>query len=166
MKKPLILACLIPACLFPLLVWAEADHGRAPDFARVDATGHKVRLSQYRGKVVLLDFWATWCTGCKEEMPWYVEFADKYKKTGLAVVGIAMDDEGWSVVKPFLAEKMKLNYPVVTGDNAMTKQFGGIKQLPVTLLIDRQGNIAYSHVGVVDKAKFESEIQELLARAR
>jgi cytochrome c biogenesis protein CcmG/thiol:disulfide interchange protein DsbE len=116
--------------------------------------------------VVLLDFWATWCTGCKEEMPWYVEFADKYKKTGLAVVGIAMDDEGWSVVKPFLAEKMKLNYPVVTGDNAMTKQFGGIKQLPVTLLIDRQGNIAYSHVGVVDKAKFESEIQELLARAR
>jgi cytochrome c biogenesis protein CcmG/thiol:disulfide interchange protein DsbE len=132
----------------------------------VDATGHKVRLSRYRGKVVLLDFWATWCTGCKEEMPWYVEFADKYKKTGLAVVGIAMDDEGWSVVKPFLAEKMKLNYPVVTGDNAMTKQFGGIKQLPVTLLIDRQGNIAYSHVGVVDKAKFESEIQELLARAR
>jgi cytochrome c biogenesis protein CcmG/thiol:disulfide interchange protein DsbE len=165
MKKPLI-ACLTFACVLPLLVWAETDHRRAPDFVRADATGHKVRLSQYRGKVVLLDFWATWCTGCKEEMPWYVEFADKYRKSGLAVLGVAMDDEGWSMVKPFLNGKMKLNYPVVVGDDALAKQFGGIDALPVTLLIDRLGNIAYSHVGVVDKAKFEGEIQELLARAR
>ena len=133
---------------------------------RADATGHKVSLSKYRGKVVLLDFWATWCTGCKQEMPWYVEFADKYKKNGLAVVGVAMDEEGWKIVKPFLAEKMKLNYPVVVGDEVMTKQFGGISNLPVTLLIDRGGRIVYSHIGVVDKAKFEGEIQELLARAR
>jgi len=77
-----------------------------------------------------------------------------------------MDDEGWKIVKPFLAEKMKLNYPVVVGDAAIAKQFGGVRSLPLTLLIDREGRIAYSHAGVVDKAKFEDRIQELLARAR
>jgi cytochrome c biogenesis protein CcmG/thiol:disulfide interchange protein DsbE len=157
---------LILASLIPLLAFADRDDKKAPDFARVDATGHKVRLSKYRGKVVLLDFWATWCTGCKQEMPWYVEFADRYKKNGLAVLGVAMDDEGWKIVKPFLAEKMKLNYPVVVGDDALAKQFGGINNMPVTLLIDREGRIAYSHIGVVDKVKFEGEVQELLARAR
>jgi len=160
MRTPFIVACMVP-----LLVLADSGNKKAPDFRRADATGHMVQLSKYRGKVVLLDFWATWCTGCKQEMPWYVEFADKYKKNGLAVVGVAMDDEGWKTVKPFLAEKMKLNYPVVVGDVAMAKQFGGLKSLPVTLLIDHKGRIAYAHVGVVEKTTFEEEIQELLKRA-
>ena len=111
MRKSLVLACILP-----LFVFADAITERAPDFTRVDAAGHKVRLSKYHGKVVLLDFWATWCTGCKQEIPWYMEFADKYRKRGLAAVGVAMDDEGWKVVRPFLAEKMKINYPVVIGD--------------------------------------------------
>jgi peroxiredoxin len=161
MKKPLILAAMVP-----LIVLADTGYKTAPDFSRLDAAGHKVRLSKYRGKVVLLDFWATWCGGCKQEMPWFVEFADKYKKDGLAVLGVAMDDEGWRILKPFLAEKMKLNYPVVVGDDALAKQFGEISTLPLTLLIDREGRIAHSHAGVVDKAEFEGEIQELLARAR
>ena len=161
MRKSLLIACLVP-----LFGFADASNERAPDFTRVDAAGHKVRLSKYKGKVVLVDFWATWCTGCKEEIPWYVEFADKYRKSGLAAVGVAMDDEGWKVVKPFLAEKMKITYPVVIGDTPLAQQFGGINSLPVTLLIDRQGRIAYSHIGVVDKAEFERRIQELLARAR
>src|ERR1700742_4657643 len=105
MKKPLILATLIP-----LLALAGSDYKRAPDFTRVDAAGRKVRLSRYKGKVVLLDFWATWCTGCKQEIPWFEEFADRYRTQGLAAVGVAMDDEGWTVVKPFLADTMKLNY--------------------------------------------------------
>ena len=138
----------------------------APDFALPQPDGPDLRLSSYRGKVVLLDFWATWCTGCKEEIPWYVEFAEKYRKNGLAVLGVSMDDDGWKAVRPFLAEKMKLTYPVVIGDNALAQQFGGIKSLPATLLIDRQGRIAYSHIGVVDRVEFEGEIQELLARAR
>jgi peroxiredoxin len=157
---------IILACVMQLLLAADAPRQVAPDFTRIDATGHKIRLSHYKGKVVLLDFWATWCTGCKQEIPWYMEFADRYKRNGLAVVGVSRDDEGWTVVKPFLAEKMKLNYPVIIGDNALAKQFGGIESMPVTLLIDRQGRIAYSHVGVVDKTKFEGEIQELLANAR
>jgi len=76
MKRLMILATMIP-----LLAFGEGD-AKAPDFMRVDAAGHKVRLSNYRGKVVLLDFWATWCAGCKQEMPWYVQFAGKYKKDG------------------------------------------------------------------------------------
>jgi len=161
MKRSLLLTCLVP-----LLLLADSVRERAPDFTRVDENGHEVRLSKYQGKVVLLDFWATWCTGCKQEIPWYMEFADRYKKTGLAVLGVSMDDEGWKVVKPFLAEKMRLNYPVVIGDNALARQFGGINAMPVTLLIDRRGRIAYSHTGVVNREKFEAELQELLARAR
>jgi peroxiredoxin len=154
------------ACLVPLFLFGDADRKRAPDFTRVDATGHKISLSRYRGKVVLLDFWATWCGGCKEELPWYVEFSDKYKKDGLAVVGVSMDEDGWKAVRPFLAEKMKLTYPVVIGDDSLAKQFGGIESMPVTLLIDRQGRIARSHTGVVNKAEFEGEIKELLSHAR
>lgn len=161
MTKPLILALLLP-----FLVNSNTIRPIAPDFIRTDATGHKIRLSKYKGKVVILDFWATWCTGCKQEIPWYMEFADKYRQDGLAVLGVSMDDEGWTVVKPFLAEKMKINYPVIIADHALAQQFGGIGNLPVTLLIDRDGRIAYTHVGVVDKASFEGEIQELLAHAR
>lgn len=154
---------LVTACCLPLFLMANADYTSAPDFARPDATGHKVQLSRLKGKVVLLDFWATWCTGCKTEIPWYVEFADKYRRDGLTAVGVAMDEEGWSVVKPFLAEKMKLNYPVVIGDKVLARQFGELNSLPVTLLIDRKGRIAYSHTGIVDRAHFEAKIRELLA---
>jgi len=90
MNKPFVLASLVPLFLF-----ADATRQVAPDFTRVDAAGHRIRLSKYKGNVVLLDFWATWCTGCKQEIPWYMEFADKYKRNGLAVLGVSMDDEGW-----------------------------------------------------------------------
>ncbi|MCU1324853.1 MAG: Redoxin domain protein [Bryobacterales bacterium] len=153
-------------CLLPLIVFGETDGIAAPDFTRLDARGHKVQLSKFKGKVVLLDFWATWCTGCKVEIPWFVEFAETYRKKGLAVVGVSMDEGGWKIVSPFLAETMNIPYPVVIGDDALAKQFGGIESMPVTVLIDRQGRVAYSHVGVVAKGQFEGEIQELLTRAR
>ena len=161
MRKPILAVCLLP-----LLLMADPGFRRAPDFRRVDAAGHKVQLSKYKGRVVLLDFWATWCTGCKTEIPWFVEFADKYRNDGLVALGVAMDEEGWSVVRPFLAEKMKLNYPVVVGDEILALQFGGINSLPVTMLIDRQGRVAYSHNGVVDREEFERKIRELLSGAR
>jgi len=110
--------------------------------------------------VVLLDFWATWCEGCKVEIPWYMEFQKKYNESGLSVVGVSMDEDGWKSVKPFLEEK-KVNYPVVIGDWDLAKQFG-ITALPVTLLIDRDGKVADLHAGMVDKDTFEHEIQILL----
>ena len=117
-------------------------------------------LSAYKGRVVLLDFWATWCEGCKEEIPWFMEFQNKYKKTGLTVVGASLDD-GWKSVTPYLREH-KINYRIVMGTFESAKQFGVDKGMPITLLIDRHGKIADVHPGMVDKAAFEREIQTLL----
>lgn len=132
----------------------------APDFTLNDAKGALVRLSDYKGKVVLLDFWATWCHGCKIEIPWYMEFQSKYKDKGLSVIGVAMDDDGWKSVRPFV-EEQKINYVIVVGNENVGKQYE-IDQMPVTLLIDRHGKIAASHAGMVEKAAFEKEIQALL----
>jgi len=141
----------------------------APDFSLTDANGKTIALSAYRGKVVLLDFWATWCGGCKVEIPWYMEFDKKYRNQGLAVIGVSMDDDGWKSVKPFLVKKkddetggyIDMQYPVVIGNETLAKQFG-LTEMPRTLLIDRQGRIAVAHSGMVDKESFENNIQGLL----
>ena len=133
----------------------------APDFTLDDSAGSPVKLSAYKGKVVLLDFWATWCEGCKVEIPWYVEFQNKYRSDGLTAIGVSMDDDGWKSVKPFL-EEHKLNYPVVIGNQDLANRYGGLPSLPMTLLIDRNGKIAESHAGMVDKDAFENKIKALL----
>ena len=134
----------------------------APDFSLTDANGKTVRLSDFKGKVVLLDFWATWCAGCKVEIPWYVEFQKKYHAKGLASIGVAMDEEGWEKVKPYLAEH-PISYPVVVGTlDLLQKKFGLAPSLPITLLIDRNGKVAESHVGMVNKDAFEKDIRQLL----
>jgi peroxiredoxin len=133
----------------------------APDFTLTDSTGSPLRLSAYKGKVVLLDFWATWCGGCKVEIPWYVEFQNKYRDDGLSAIGVSMDDEGWKSVKPFLADH-KLNYPAVIANQDVAHRYGGLTSLPMTLLIDRNGRVAESHAGVVDKDAFEKKIKALL----
>jgi cytochrome c biogenesis protein CcmG/thiol:disulfide interchange protein DsbE len=136
----------------------------APDFALTGADGAQIALSRYRGRVVLLDFWATWCTGCKVEIPWYMGFQKKYAGQGLRSVGVAMDVEGWRVVKPYLAEH-PINYPIVLGNPELVQPYD-ITNMPVTLLIDRAGKIADIHVGMVDKDGWEQEIQQLLTERR
>ena len=147
----------------------EAIRKKAPAFRLVDAQGHTIDLHAFKGKVVLLDFWATWCGGCKLEIPWYMAFDQKYKSQGLAVIGVAMDDEGWAKVRPFLAQpkdeetggNTAMQYPVVLGSTSLSKAYG-LTSMPMTILIDRQGNIALSHTGVVDKDDFDLHIQQLL----
>lgn len=131
------------------------------EVALTDSKGKSINLSAYKGRVILLDYWATWCTGCKEEMPWFMEFQKKYKKSGLTVVGASLDDDGWKSVKPFLHEH-KINYRIVLGTSESAKQFGADKGMPVSVLIDRDGKIADLHPGMVDKDAFEREIQVLL----
>ena len=150
-----LLSASAPDALAP-----EAQRKAAPDFTLTDAMGQPLTLSAYKGKVVLLDFWATWCGGCKLEIPWYVEFDQKYRSKGLAVIGVSMDEEGMRIVKPFLPLK-KIEYPVVIGNEALAKQYN-LTSMPLTLLIDRNGKIAVAHTGVVDKDGFENHIRSLL----
>jgi peroxiredoxin len=132
----------------------------APNFTLDDSKGTPLKLSDYKGKVVLLDFWATWCHGCGLEIPWFIEYQNKYKDSGLAVIGVSMDEDGWKVVKPFIEEK-KMNYPVVLGNADLTKLYK-VENMPVTVLIDREGRIAESYSGMVDRAVCEARIQSLL----
>ena len=134
----------------------------APDFALKDANGANVKLSDYRGKVVLLNFWATWCGPCKVEIPWFVEFEQQYKNKGFDVLGIAMDDDGWKAVKPFVEER-KMNYRVVLGNDSVATSYGGIDSLPTTFVINQDGRITTSHIGLVNKDDYVKEIQGLLA---
>jgi len=113
-----------------------------------------------------VDFWATWCTGCKVEIPWFIEFEKKYRDKGLSAIGVSVDD-GWRPVKTYLAEH-PISYPIVLGDmDVLEKTFRLPASLPVTLLIDRRGRVASTHAGVVEREKFEAEIRQLLEeRAR
>lgn len=140
----------------------QEDRKLAPDFALKDVNGATVRLSDYRGKVVLLNFWATWCGPCKIEIPWFIEFEQKHKDRGFAVLGISMDDGGWEVVRPFLA-RMNVNYRTLMGDETVAELYGGVASLPTSFLIDREGKIASAHLGLVSKSVYENEIEQLLA---
>jgi peroxiredoxin len=133
----------------------------APDFTLESSTGAKVHLSDFEGKVVLLNFWATWCGPCKTEIPWFAEFQNEFGPRGFTVLGIAMDDEGWPVIRPFMAAQ-KMNYPVLLGDATVSAQYGEVEALPTTFVIGRDGRIAYLHRGLIDKPKYRAEILRLL----
>ena len=137
------------------------DRKPAANFTLADASGAKVTLADYKGKVVLLNFWATWCGPCKVEIPWFVEFNKTYKDRGLVVVGVSLDDDGWKSVKPYLAQK-KIDYTVVVGNDAVSKSYGDVESLPTTFIIDRDGRIAFTHTGLVGKDTYEAEIRSLL----
>jgi peroxiredoxin len=143
----------------------DGSRKAAPEFTLKDVDGKSVNLSDYKGKVVLLNFWATWCGPCKIEIPWFVDFEQKYKDRGFAVLGVAMDDEGLEIVKPYL-EKSKVNYRIVLGNDSVATMYGGIESLPTTFVLDRDGRIASTHIGLVSKSDYENEIQQLLNNAQ
>jgi peroxiredoxin len=132
------------------------------DFALQDANGATVHLSDYKGKVVLLDFWATWCGPCKVEIPWFMEFEQQYKDRGFAVLGVSMDDGGWGPIKDYIA-KQKINYRILLGNDEVGDKYGGVESLPTTFLIDRDGRIAAKHEGI-EPANGEDEIRDEIIR--
>ncbi len=143
---------------------APKDRKTAPAFKLKDSEGKDVQLSEYKGKVVLLNFWATWCGPCKIEIPWFIEFEQKFKDKGFAVVGVAMDEEGWEVVKPYITSK-KVNYRILQGTDQTAELYGGVDSLPTTFLIDKNGKIAGVHIGLVSKSEYEKDINALLGIA-
>jgi len=163
-----LLGLAVTGCSTPGVKAADlkptAQRHDAPDFALKDADGKVVHLSDYKGKVVLLDFWATWCGPCRIEIPWFTEMQRKNKDRGFEVLGVSMDDEGWEVVKPFLGE-VGVNYRVLMGNDMTAQAYGGVDALPTTFLIDKQGKIAAVHVGLANKKDFEDGVAKLLQDA-
>jgi len=142
------------------------DRRMAPGFvlndALNDASGQPVRLSDFRGKVVLLNFWATWCAPCNIEIPWFVDFQRSKQPRGFSVLGVSMDDGGWAAVKPYI-DAHNVNYTVTIGNEKVAALFGGSHPaLPLTLIIDRSGRIAAIHAGLCSRAEYEADIDAVL----
>jgi peroxiredoxin len=157
----LMVACSSSTRQAPEGIKAANDRKAAADFMLSDAKSARVKLSDYKGKVVLLNFWATWCGPCKVEIPWFVEFEKKYQDRGFAVLGVSMDDGGLQVVRTFM-EEHKVNYRVAIGTDQVARLYGGVDSLPTTFIIDRDGRIASGHIGLASKGNYESEIRYLV----
>jgi thiol-disulfide isomerase/thioredoxin len=137
------------------------DRKPAPDFTLNDSTGAAVTLADFRGRVVLLNFWATWCAPCRAEIPMLVELQRAHLDGRFAVLGVALDDDGWHAVKPYL-EARQIDYPVVVADDRIADLFGGLRAVPTTLMIDKQGRIAATHLGLFEKSECENSVNLLL----
>ena len=160
-----VLAVFSTITFFP----AMADDGMvnpdkmavAPDWQLKGLDGKTIHSGDFKGKVVILDFWATWCGDCRAEIPSFIALQKQYEKQGLVVIGASVDEGGANVVKPF-AQKLGMNYTVGLADDQVQQAFGGIEATPTTFVIDRGGHIVKKHLGLTEKDEFEAEIKPLL----
>lgn len=139
--------------------YAQAEQ-RAAAFSLKDFQGRSVKLAAYKGKVVLLDFWATWCVPCQTEIPRFMEWQRKYGPKGFQVIGVSMDDDEKAARK--FVRRLKVNYPVAMGTAALAESYGGVLGLPANFIIDREGRIVAKYVGETDLKAIEVEIQKQL----
>ncbi len=160
-KLALLLASLAP-CAFASGASALPLNQPAPEFALTDLNHKRLDLHAYRGKVILLDFWATWCAPCQVEIPHFIDWQNEYKSRGLQVIGISMDDDPASAKKLYL--RLRMNYPVALGDAKLGQSYGGIYGLPVTFLIDRDGRIRAEYQGAADLGMIEAQMRSMLNR--
>ena len=160
--KSLALCALAAAC--GLLSSGRAEPvapAAAPAWKLVALDGKPVTSDQFKGKVVVIDFWATWCPPCRAEIPGYVELQKKYGKDGLVIVGASLDQAGPEVVKKFV-EKYGVSYQIVMGDDDVFRAFGGGESIPMTVIVDRAGNIRDRKVGAVPAADYEKVVKSFL----
>lgn len=182
-KNLLALGLLLAVLAAGLVVWQQPSHPKAtvtavqsapttpaiptirgktaPDYALPDVKGSTVNSGNFKGKVVLVNFWATWCEPCIVEIPWFIEFQKKYGPQGLEIVGISLDETGLKDVKPFV-EKHNMTYTVLLGNDDIAGQFGGVRGLPTSFIIDRDGKYYSRHQGLVNHDDVEEELQSLL----
>jgi cytochrome c biogenesis protein CcmG/thiol:disulfide interchange protein DsbE len=156
-----LIAVGLLGCEPGMMTGATKSSNIAPDFTLNDLDGKPFRFSSTRGKVVILDFWATWCPPCRMEIPHFVDLYRDYRGKGLEIVGVSLDRGGASAVKPF-ARTNGINYPVLIGNQKVTSDYGGVRSIPTTFVIDRKARIVEKYVGYRDKAVFEEVIKKLL----
>lgn len=156
----LIARVALIACFFIGFAYSQA-RPKAPNFSLKSINGEAVELAKLKGRVVVVNFWATWCGPCRAEIPGFLEIYKAYKSKGLEIVGIALDESGWDVVQPFV-QKYKISYPVVLGDSKVVRDYGGIQAIPTTFVVDRKGNVIGGQQGLLQKAQLEKVIKGLL----
>jgi cytochrome c biogenesis protein CcmG/thiol:disulfide interchange protein DsbE len=185
MKKG-ILAVVIVLVLLAVIFWpnrklppvakpAGTDSGKAgsaslASFGIKDISGNMVSLSQFKGQVVLVNFWATWCAPCKIEIPWMIEFQKKYSPRGFTILGVSMDEEGRQAVAPFLdkerfevgGQKEAVDYPILLGNDSIAAKFGGILGLPTSMLFTRDGQKIKTITGLIDHDELAKAIESQL----
>lgn len=141
-----------------------------PDVTFKDLQGTDLNLASLKGKVVVVNFWATWCDPCRVEIPWLIRMQQTYASQGFTLVGVAMDEDGKSAVDPFVqtthfdvgGQQMTMNYPIVLGNDQIADKFGGMLGLPTSIVISRDGKIAKRYIGLVNEADLDKQIKELL----
>jgi peroxiredoxin len=156
-----VLVMMLVALMVGTALPAPAGDKPAPNFVLKTADGKTVELKKLTGKVVVVNFWATWCGPCRAEIPGMLDVYTKYKSKGLEIVGISLDRGGWDAVNPYV-EKTKITYPVVLGTSDVAEAYGGIQAIPATFVVDKKGNIVEQHVGAVSAADFEMMIKKYL----
>jgi peroxiredoxin len=157
----LIVSALLLLFVFRVRTLRPSHPYPAPDFTLRDLNGNAVRLSNFRGKGVVLNFWATWCGPCRKEIPWFIQLQKEYGLRGLQVIGVSMDDDGSKTVMPFV-ERTGINYPVLFDDGHVSSLYGGVEILPTTYYIDRNGTVLAFVKGVISKDEVEANIQQTL----
>jgi cytochrome c biogenesis protein CcmG, thiol:disulfide interchange protein DsbE len=158
----LLIATCLTVCAQAAFAAESFINRKAPEFARRDLSGRKLDLRRFRGKVVLLNFWATWCAPCQVEMPVFSAWQSQYGSQGLQIIGISMDDD--PALAHSLTAKLKLNYPVAMGDAALGEHYGGVLGLPLTFLIDRKGIVRARFQGETDLKSIENQLKLMLSQ--
>jgi peroxiredoxin len=140
----------------------QAQVGKqAPAFSLKDKDGNTWSAEGLKGKVIVLNFWATWCPPCRAEIPAFKTVYDKYREKGVEILGVSLDHKGWDVIRPFLKQH-EINYPVVLGGAEIARDYGNIRSIPTTVIIDREGKVIDSHVGAMSEEQLVKLFEKLL----